>query len=104
MQLLNDLPMQNNADVLCELSLIHKFPYLLISVRDRRVSYRQVGDSWFDSRTGNASLCSEKDILFFLIGQAVYTLWWPKLMKQLRTEPEKRLALTWLNHSLYLVD
>ena len=60
------------------------------------VGDRKVADSWFDSPTGNVSLCPwERHFTITSNGtdQAVYPLWWPSLTRDLRTEPEKMLCV-----------
>jgi len=43
----------------------------------------------FDSRCGSASLCPwERHLMLFpILGQAVYPLWWPCRTKDMQTEP-----------------
>ena len=78
------------------------FPTLLTSrVGDdsswvkHQASDGKVADLWFDSRTGNALLCSWERHLTLIShrGQAVHPLWWPSLTKDLQTEPKKVLCI-----------
>ena len=72
---------------------------------------KKVADPWFESRSGNASLCPWERH-FTLIshwGRAVYPLWWPSLTKDLQTEPKKMLYVgvvkqtqnAWFMRTLY---
>ena len=68
------------------------------SVVEKRDCERKVTGPWFDSRTGNGSLCPWKRHLMLIShseqsthAQAVYPLWWPSLIKDLQTEPKKLL-------------
>ena len=49
------------------------------SVVERRASDRKVADPWFDFRTGFRAYLPSG-------GQAVYSLWWPSLTEDLRTD------------------
>ena len=62
---------------------------------ERYASDRKVADPWFDSQTGNASLCPRERhfALIFHCGQALFPLWWPSLTKDLQTEHEKVLCV-----------
>ena len=67
---------------------------------ERRASDRKVAGRWFDSRTGDASLCPWEGHFTSIShwGQAVYPLVWPSLTKDLQIEPPKKFSASvcWL--------